>query len=203
MRWANKNSTRLTQTQSPHAAHATATLRSVHRSFRKSRHRKFRERKFRERKFLFAAHSLALIRTIGRAKRAHFQSRAFGGSPLLAFRCAPAWSPPLISSGPPFFANAPSSSSQACDDSLYKCGRNTTLHTLNVSSGVWRLSEQSLDFYKCKEAALGGTPCPGGAGAGTLGEDYCREGHTGPLCSSCANESYYFNEGTSTRLPSR
>ena len=102
-----------------------------------------------------------------------------------------------------FFANAPSSSSQACDDSLYKCGRNTTLHTLNVSSGVWRLSEQSLDFYKCKEAALGGTPCPGGAGAGTLGEDYCREGHTGPLCSSCANESYYFSEGTSTRLPSR
>ena len=75
------------------------------------------------------------------------------------------------------------------------CATNTTLQTLRLTSGIWRLGSDSLDLQRCADYDDSSkTPCLGGADAGDDGDGYCREGHTGPLCSSCINASTYLND---------
>ena len=66
-----------------------------------------------------------------------------------------------------------------------KCAPNTTLPTLRVLHGFWRLSEESQEVYKCAQAGPNkSTPCRGGRVAGFDGEGYCTEGHRGPRCEA-------------------
>ena len=64
----------------------------------------------------------------------------------------------------------------------------TTLQTLDLAPGTWRSSYTSEIIRPCTRSS----GCTGGAGDHTNGTDeYCRLGHTGPLCSSCINDYYW------------
>jgi transcription elongation factor Elf1 len=68
-------------------------------------------------------------------------------------------------------ALAPSvSNCRACPIS-FQCGFNTTLETVYVRPGFWRLSERASQAYACDGGADG--PCVGGSIAGDLGRGYC------------------------------
>ena len=74
-----------------------------------------------------------------------------------------------------------------CDGSTCECNEcpwgaecpkpGTTLRTLSLQKGFWRLTEASLDIRRCNEFYA----CEGG-GANDTG---CRAGHHGPLCHIC------------------
>lgn len=85
------------------------------------------------------------------------------------------------------------------------CGVDTTVQTLQMQSGAWRLSNQTTEIHLCRnadESAIETTrgssilysPCVGGPSAGVDGRGYCLEGHTGPKCEACVNRSMYFND---------
>ena len=64
----------------------------------------------------------------------------------------------------------------------------TTLQTLDLAPGTWRSSYTSEIIRPCTRSS----GCTGGAGDFTNGTDeYCRLGHTGPLCSSCLKDYYW------------
>lgn len=72
-----------------------------------------------------------------------------------------------------------------------ECPLNTTLATMILLDGHWRLSVRSKQVVACAVGAVNATtgravsPCRGGVVAGIEGSDYCAAGHTGPACELC------------------
>jgi len=85
------------------------------------------------------------------------------------------------------------SSAHACEscsslDGLL-CPLNSTVETLQVQPGWWRLSPHSTRAYKC--ASQGNTSvCVGGSRGGSL----CAPDHKGPLCKVCSLDDHYFDD---------
>ena len=100
------------------------------------------------------------------------------------------------------------------------CRAYTTVQSLVLRPGYWRLTNRTLDARECTEGAaargariklepglepLG--PCVGGnwshadTGCGADGGEclrrgsYCRPGHEGPLCVSCVKDDTFYDEG--------
>ena len=104
-------------------------------------------------------------------------------------------------------------SANSCRDCPPRAGcywRATTLETVVVDYGYWRLSNLSRDLRSCPMEG-GVSPCCGGSlildsnGSGAsnctrasddalAADPYCREGHKGPLCSVCVDSGQYFKE---------
>ena len=64
------------------------------------------------------------------------------------------------------------------------CPTNSTLSTIVLNEGFWRLSGSSTDIIECSNGE-GGSPCLGGSESGPNGAGYCRDGHMGPRCEVC------------------
>lgn len=77
------------------------------------------------------------------------------------------------------------------------CPWNTTVETLQVQLGYWRLSPFAPILEKC-ETIDNVTACRGGLAAGDLS---CAPGHTAPRCVHCANDRQYFQEGLCRDCP--
>jgi hypothetical protein len=89
------------------------------------------------------------------------------------------------------------------------CAFNTTLATMGINDGCWRLSEFTQDVRLCPRA-LGENDhaCVGlnqqsaladsqfAAADGTSGTLYCREGQRGPLCRTCDAPRHYFRDAS-------
>jgi len=58
----------------------------------------------------------------------------------------------------------------------------TTLHTLNLTRGAWRVSNESSDVRPCPDATEETTGCVGGVG------NVCKERLGGPYCAGCTAE---------------
>eukprot|EP00966_Prymnesium_polylepis_P288265 6658297-Prymnesium_polylepis.1 len=86
-----------------------------------------------------------------------------------------------------------------CKDCLSgaTCGENTSLATVKLLPGHWRLSETSEVVSKCEEIGTAQSPCKGGSDA----SGYCREGHTGPLCKLCTEDNKFYLEGSCVSCP--
>ena len=78
---------------------------------------------------------------------------------------------------------------------------NTTIETLQVNDGHWRLSGRSLQTVKCAGADSGTSPCLGGVDTGSGGSGYCATGHSGPRCELCTESSQHFSGGTCVDCP--
>ena len=95
------------------------------------------------------------------------------------------------------------------------CGAYTTIETLRLRQGYWRLTNRTLDARECaKGAGLGarsrtkspkeevavleqGQQCVGGDWSDIVRRGaYCQPGHYGPLCNSCLEDDKYFDEGS-------
>eukprot|EP00966_Prymnesium_polylepis_P331906 7387456-Prymnesium_polylepis.6 len=90
---------------------------------------------------------------------------------------------------------------------VHICVESTTLATVELLPGSWRLSGASEEVVKCftssptdadNTSGLGSvdgswwSPCKGGVEPGFEGEGYCEKGYTGPRCERCTNSSRYF-----------
>jgi hypothetical protein len=75
---------------------------------------------------------------------------------------------------------ATTSNCVACPEGT-RCGWNTTLATLNLTAGWWRVSGSSTELHRCDSWGHGKSSCAGGSWAGASGDDYCGEGFHGPL----------------------
>lgn len=62
----------------------------------------------------------------------------------------------------------------------------TSLATVNISAGFWRLGPNATELSKCASVD-GHSPCIGGTVAGDAGSGYCLDGYSGPRCEVCAN----------------
>jgi hypothetical protein len=83
------------------------------------------------------------------------------------------------------------------------CEWNTTLATLNLTVGHWRLSERSRVITACR-GGNGAERCLGGVQvhAGENGENYCDASYTGPECRLCrGDEHLYHQQSTGRCLP--
>jgi len=84
-----------------------------------------------------------------------------------------------------------------CDNCLddATCGLNTSVATVDIASGFWRLGPRSRELTRCWEEK-GRTACRGGNFANASGEGYCFPGFTGPLCQLCegSESEFYFNK---------
>ena len=60
-----------------------------------------------------------------------------------------------------------------------RCPIGTTLATISIHPGHWRLSNRSSIIYAC-EGSSGTERCKGGNDAGIDGEGYCGSNYTGP-----------------------
>ena len=80
---------------------------------------------------------------------------------------------------------ATTESCKLCFEKGARCPTNTTLETVVVLPGFWRLSNRSKQMIKCKGSAAV-KRCIGGMDAGFSGEGYCSERYTGPehVCSA-------------------
>ena len=78
---------------------------------------------------------------------------------------------------------ATTSSCVACPEGT-SCGWNTTLATLNLTAGWWRVSGSSTELHRCDSWGHGRSSCAGGSWAGASGDGYCAEGFHGPLCAT-------------------
>mmetsp|Transcript_63054 Transcript_63054/g.167882 ORF Transcript_63054/g.167882 Transcript_63054/m.167882 type:complete len:825 (-) Transcript_63054:585-3059(-) len=67
------------------------------------------------------------------------------------------------------------------------CGVNSTVDTLNVTSGFWRHATATTKTYECTTKE-GWSSCRGGANAGNDGLGYCAAGYHGPKCEICDND---------------
>ena len=92
----------------------------------------------------------------------------------------------------------------SCADILgVTCPSNSTIETLSVNEGYWRLASTSLETSQCERYPSGLSPCRGGADAGDDGSGYCVSGFTGPRCELCVNSSQYVSDdGICTTCPS-
>ena len=79
---------------------------------------------------------------------------------------------------------ATTESCKLCFEKGARCPTNTTLETVVVLPGFWRLSNRSKQMIKCKGSAAV-KRCIGGMDAGFSGEGYCSERYTGPECLLC------------------
>lgn len=84
-----------------------------------------------------------------------------------------------------------------CDDTI-RCADATTLDTIELGHGRWRLGPRSTIVETCDVVISSAkntpswSPCRGGAAPGVLGDGYCESGYTGPLCRVCVNETEYY-----------
>jgi len=104
------------------------------------------------------------------------------------------------------------------------CPKNTTLATLYLQTGWWRISSKTDTLYECanspsdcnvqalllhnchvdatseqcrKCADSSNTPCIGGQHVGFEGEGYCFDDeHIGVKCQVCSKDMYHFNQET-------
>lgn len=65
------------------------------------------------------------------------------------------------------------------------CPHNSSLESILLLDGFWRLSPYSTDITMC--AGINGSACLGGASG-----PQCAAGHTGVLCASCSETSSHF-----------
>jgi len=76
------------------------------------------------------------------------------------------------------------------------CGANTTIASLILRPGYWRLSTLTTKTYRCD--TLGNQTCVGG----TEGNSICKDGHAGPLCKVCVGETQkYYDNGSCKDCP--
>lgn len=76
------------------------------------------------------------------------------------------------------------------------CGWNTTLESLTVIPGHWRLSATSTVMTPCA-GANAVQRCEGGSHAAVGGEGYCTDLYTGPECSLCRDgQGLYLDESS-------
>jgi hypothetical protein len=75
---------------------------------------------------------------------------------------------------------ASTTSCVACPEGA-NCGWNTTLATLNLTAGWWRVSGSSTEIHRCNSGGDGRGSCSGGNHAAANGDGYCAEGFSGPL----------------------
>ena len=76
----------------------------------------------------------------------------------------------------------------ACPAQGAACPANSTLRSIAMLPGFWRLSPRSREPSRCLEVDRGNesvTACRGGADAGADGRGYCMPGHLGPKCQVC------------------
>ncbi|KAL1512046.1 hypothetical protein AB1Y20_005320 [Prymnesium parvum] len=78
-----------------------------------------------------------------------------------------------------------------------ECPWNSTLATLAVKPGYWRLSTLTTRIYACVSAGANRTSCAGG----TESDSLCAPGHDGPLCEVCLDNNYHFEDGYCKRCP--
>ena len=62
------------------------------------------------------------------------------------------------------------------------CENGTELAAIEAEEGYWRGSPESDTFVDCGLTIAGADICSGGE----IGEEFCLDGHTGPLCTLCA-----------------
>jgi hypothetical protein len=75
---------------------------------------------------------------------------------------------------------------------LAECTINsTTLPTMSLKYGAWRLSPFSHMLEECEQTGAGVSPCVGGDDSGTDGDGYCRSGHSGFRCQVCADGFFF------------
>jgi len=79
------------------------------------------------------------------------------------------------------------------------CETNTTVETLKILHGYWRLTTLTSKISACAKTASAGDPpaCKGG----TAGAATCAANHTGPLCEVCLQDHQYFNDGACRNCP--
>jgi len=83
------------------------------------------------------------------------------------------------------------------------CDINTTIQTIYIKPGYWRMSGESLEILPCDTGTDSGTfasSCKGGYSSEDDG--YCLEEFTGPSCALCVNRSQYFENGACINCPS-
>lgn len=83
---------------------------------------------------------------------------------------------------------APSEASCVSCVSGVSCDWNSTLQTIKMRPGYWRLSELTLDIWACPQ---NGSACLGGSTTGR-----CVEGQVGPLCRVCSMSNEYYDTET-------
>eukprot|EP00614_Pseudopedinella_elastica_P022796 CAMPEP_0172644010 /NCGR_PEP_ID=MMETSP1068-20121228/238987_1 /TAXON_ID=35684 /ORGANISM="Pseudopedinella elastica, Strain CCMP716" /LENGTH=1130 /DNA_ID=CAMNT_0013458191 /DNA_START=782 /DNA_END=4171 /DNA_ORIENTATION=- len=76
--------------------------------------------------------------------------------------------------------------------SLATCLSGTTIPTLDIERGAWRVSNTSMDVLECPIEVA----CPGGPGASTQ----CNEGYQGILCASCEQNYFYHKDSNSCKV---
>ena len=75
-----------------------------------------------------------------------------------------------------------------CSDKT-KCPENgeSTLETLTLKSGYWRIAATSTEIYECRKK----NACVGGPNFTDGGAGYCEHGYIGPLCDVCDKNFFY------------
>ena len=67
----------------------------------------------------------------------------------------------------------------------------TTLSTLNIDKGYFRISDLSHDSRQIRSCPMGSAACAGGTNFSRGGQSYCNEGYRGPYCAVCADDYFY------------
>eukprot|EP00966_Prymnesium_polylepis_P314496 7267275-Prymnesium_polylepis.1 len=90
---------------------------------------------------------------------------------------------------PGFYATLPTGDFVCHKCSSFDCPRaGTTLATIAVRPGTWRLSSRTASIVSCARDANGTTPCRGGQSSAA---GYCAEGHSGARCEVCTGGLYF------------
>ena len=92
---------------------------------------------------------------------------------------------------PGFYATVPASTGKfdcrKC--SSFDCPRTgTTLATIALRPGTWRLSPRTASIVSCARDANGTTPCRGGESSAV---GYCEQGNSGAMCEVCPDDAYF------------
>ena len=95
---------------------------------------------------------------------------------------------------------APDQFCVACPFRGVTCGWNTTLATLDLDAGFWRLSPRSVTVSDCA-APLAAERCTGGVRAGDDGEGYCGSAYKGPECLLCRGNNSHVDDGRCVPCP--
>lgn len=92
------------------------------------------------------------------------------------------------------------STCEPCFDKGAECPWNTTLETIVVLPGFWRLSNRSMEMTKCDGSAVE-QRCLGGKDAGVDGEGYCGNLYTSPECQLCRDKGFYRRRNECVQCP--